>query len=118
MPDQNESLRAKPRREHYTESILMAGEGNVKHNCTKMKFDFGKNVSPGQKETKDVTLTSLKPRDKIASQYADVVELGSDASAAGGGRSELSAWQRSARRKPVLSGEATAGHRNRKTHWI
>ena len=40
-----------------------------------MKFDFGKNVSPGQKETKDVTLTSLKPRDKIASQYADVVEL-------------------------------------------
>ena len=65
----------RPGREHYTESILMAGEGNVKHNCTKMKFDFGKNVSPGQKETKDVTLTSLKPRDKIASQYADVVEL-------------------------------------------
>ena len=64
-----------PSREHYTESILMAGKGNVKHNCTKMKFDFGKNVSPGQKETKDVTLTSLKPRDKIASQYADVVEL-------------------------------------------
>ena len=29
--------------------------------------------------------------------FAGVVELGSDASAAGGGSSELSAWQRSAR---------------------
>ena len=85
MPGYYETLRPYTPSVHYTESILMAGEGNVKHNCTKMKFDFGKNVSPGQKETKDVTLTSLKPRDKIASQYADVVKLGSDASAAGGG---------------------------------
>ena len=44
-----------------------------------------------------------------------MVELGSDGSAAGGGESDLSEWQRSARRKPALSGEAAAGHRNRKT---
>jgi len=44
--------------------------------------------------------------------------LGSDASAAGGGESELSAWQRSAIRKPALPGEADAEHRNRKTRWI
>ena len=50
--------------------------------------------------------------------FAGVVELGSDASAAGGGSSELSAWKRSARREPALSGEAAAGHRNRKTRWI
>ena len=50
--------------------------------------------------------------------FAGVVELGSDASAAGGGSSELSAWQRSARHEPASPGEVTAGHRNRKTRWI
>ena len=39
--------------------------------------------------------------------------VGSDASAAGGRISELSEWQRSAKRKPALTGEAAAGHRNR-----
>ena len=53
--------------------------------------------------------------EKKTTEYADVVELGSDASAAGGGESELSAWQRSARRKPAVPGEAAAGHRNRET---
>ena len=38
---------------------------------------------------------------------------GSDASAASGGYSELSEWQRSARCKSALSGAASAGHRNR-----
>ena len=47
-----------------------------------------------------------------------MMELGSDASAASGGYSELSAWQRSARREPAPTGEADAGHRNRKTYWI
>ena len=52
------------------------------------------------------------------SEYADVVELGSDASAAGGGTSELSEWPRSARHEPALPGEVNAGHRNRKTRMI
>ncbi len=39
--------------------------------------------------------------------------LGSDGSAAGGGRSDLSEWQRSARNETALSGEVSAGHRNR-----
>ena len=51
-------------------------------------------------------------------EYADVVELGSEPSAAGGGNSEVSEWPRSARRKSVLTGAAAAGHCNRKTHWI
>ena len=34
---------------------------------------------------------------------------GSDGSAAGGGRSDLSEWQRSARSKPASTGAATAG---------
>ena len=44
-----------------------------------------------------------------------MVELGSEPSAAGGGCSEVSEWQRSARRKPAPPGAAAAGHRNRKT---
>ena len=55
----------------------------------------------------------LRVKTRGTKEYAVMVELGSDASAAGGGSSELSAWQRSARRKPALSGEAAAGHRNR-----
>ena len=39
---------------------------------------------------------------------------GSEGSAAGGGYSDLSEWQRSARRKPASSGAAAAGHRNRR----
>ena len=65
----------RPGREHYTESILMAGKGNVKYNCTKIKLEFGKNASPGQKGKNDVTLTSPAPHGKIAWWYADVVEL-------------------------------------------
>ena len=41
-------------------------------------------------------LTKIFRRDKMA-LHAGMVKLGSDASAAGGGYSELSAWQRSAR---------------------
>ena len=40
-----------------------------------MKFDFGKNVSPGQKGENDATLTSMGPHDKITWQYAGMVEL-------------------------------------------
>ena len=59
-------------------------------------------------------LTIFPPRGKISGQKdAGVVELGSDGSAAGGGRSDLSEWPRSARRETVLTGEADAGHRNR-----
>ena len=38
---------------------------------------------------------------------------GSDGSAASGGESDLSEWQRSARSEPALPGDASAGHRNR-----
>lgn len=38
---------------------------------------------------------------------------GSDASAAGGGNSELSEWPRSATDEPASPGEGCAGHRNR-----
>ena len=38
---------------------------------------------------------------------------GNDGSAAGGGKSDPSEWQRSARHKPALTGEVTAGYRNR-----
>ena len=41
-------------------------------------------------------MTTRPPNDRIP-PYAGVVELGSDGSAAGGGRSDLSEWQRSAR---------------------
>ena len=59
----------------------------------------------------------VPPRVKIE-EYADVVELGSDGSAAGGGESDLSEWQRSAGDEGALSPRISAGHRNRKTHWI
>ena len=39
--------------------------------------------------------------------------MGSDGSAAGGGRSDLSEWPRSAENEPALSGEVFAGYRNR-----
>ena len=39
--------------------------------------------------------------------------MGSDGSAAGGGRSDLSEWQRSAENEPAASGEVFAGYRNR-----
>ena len=39
--------------------------------------------------------------------------MGSDPSAAGGGKSEVSEWQRSARNEPASTGEVSAGHRNR-----
>ena len=39
-------------------------------------------------------------------------EVGSEGSAAGGGRSDLSEWQRSARSKLALPSAASAGHRN------
>ena len=42
-------------------------------------------------------------------------EVGSEGSAAGGGRSDLSEWQRSARSKLVVTSAASAGHRNSKT---
>ena len=51
----------------------------------------------------------LVPNKKVTKE----VGLGSEGSAAGGRRSDLSEWQRSASRKPALSGEADAGHRNR-----
>lgn len=42
--------------------------------------------------------------------------MGSDGSAAGGGRSDLSEWQRSAGNEPDLPGEVTDGNRNR-ANW-
>lgn len=45
----------------------------------------------------------------------DAVEVGSDPTAAGGGNREGSEWQRSAGGEPALSGEGSAGYRNR-TH--
>ena len=42
--------------------------------------------------------------------------MGSDGSAAGGGRSDLREWQRSAGNEPDLPGEVTAGNRNR-ANW-
>jgi hypothetical protein len=42
-------------------------------------------------------------------------EVGSEGSAAGGGRSDLSEWQRSARSKLASTSAASAGHRNSKT---
>ena len=50
-----------------------------------------------------------------AEQTVDAVEVGSDPTAAGGGNREGSEWQRSAGGEPALSGEGSAGHRNR-TH--
>ena len=44
-----------------------------------------------------------------------VFGMGSEPTAACGGRKEASEWQRSARCKPASSGAATAGHRNRMT---
>ena len=38
---------------------------------------------------------------------------GSDATAASGGKRELSEWQRSARSEPASTGEVSAGYRNR-----
>ena len=43
------------------------------------------------------------------------LSAGSDPTAAGGGVREGSEWQRSARREPASTGEATAGYRNRMT---
>ena len=43
----------------------------------------------------------------------DAVEVGSDPTAAGGGNREGSEWQRSAGGEPALSGEGSAGYRNR-----
>ena len=40
-------------------------------------------------------------------------EGGCEGSAASGGRSDLSEWQRSAGDEAVMTGEETAGHRNR-----
>ena len=62
----------------------------------------------------------VPPRVKIrgTKEYEGMVELGSDASAAGGGSSELSAWQRSARDEGFSKPRTFAGHRNRKTRWI
>ena len=42
-----------------------------------------------------------------------VARWGSEGSAAGGGRSDPSEWQRSAGSKPASPGVASAGHRNR-----
>ena len=42
-------------------------------------------------------------------------EVGSEGSAAGGGRSDLSEWPRSARSKLASTIAASAGHRNSKT---
>ena len=42
--------------------------------------------------------------------------VGSDGSAAGGGSSDLSEWQRSARDEGALSPRTFAGHRNRTSH--
>ena len=42
---------------------------------------------------------------------------GSDGSAAGGGRSDLSEWQRSARDEGALAPRTFAGHRNRRRLW-
>ena len=57
-------------------------------------------------------MTSLFVHDKIPPEYADVVELGSDPSAAGGGGSEESEWPRSTDEEGALpptkmSGTAT-----------
>ena len=41
--------------------------------------------------------------------------MGSDPTAAGGGGREGSEWPRSARNKPALTGEVSAGHRNRES---
>ena len=48
----------------------------------------------------------------LSTGYADVVELGSDGSAASGGKSDLSEWQRSIKSRisvspKILSGTAT-----------
>ena len=43
---------------------------------------------------------------------------GSDGSAAGGGRSDLSEWQRSARDEGALAPRTFAGHRNRRRPWV
>ena len=50
-----------------------------------------------------------------AAPTVDAVEVGSDPPAAGGGHREGSEWQRSAGGEPALSGEGSAGYRNR-TH--
>ena len=47
-----------------------------------------------------------------------VFGLGSDGSAASGGRSDLSEWQRSARSKLASTSAASAGHRNSKTDSV
>ena len=63
-------------------------------------------------EQRPFSLTSLFVHDKIPPEYADVVELGSDPSAAGGGGSEESEWPRSTDEEGALpptkmSGTAT-----------
>ena len=63
-------------------------------------------------ERRPFSLTSLFVHDKIPPEYADVVELGSDPSAAGGGGSEESEWPRSTDEEGALpptkmSGTAT-----------
>ena len=73
----------------YTESILTTAHGNVKGNSQNY-VDFPKFFPHGK------SLTTPPPNAKIH-PYVDVVELGSDGSAACGGESDLSEWQRSAR---------------------
>ena len=51
----------------------------------------------------------------VANQLSVAKEVGSEGSAAGGGGSDLSEWQRSARSKLVVTSAASAGHRNSKT---
>ena len=53
----------------------------------------------------------MSPNKKVTKEVG--VEGGSEGSAAGGGRSDLSEWQRSAESEPASTGEAFAGHRNR-----